>query len=170
MAIGISQIATNAYAPDGAQAINLYSLGDAQGLTLGQLVSAICIQAADAYETQSVSRMNRMNQRLDSLNQAADILTQLAQGAIALTQWNTYKAFLENALGVSGLPTSVSTYTDRMSAVRQIGAALEGHTSDTQQDMIEVQSLISQRDVSFSTSTNIVRALGTAIQSTAANF
>lgn len=170
MAIGITQIATNAYAPDGAQAINLFSLGEAQNLTLGQLVAAICIQAADAYEAQSVSRMNQMNLRVDNLEQASEILSKLANGTMSSSEWSAAKTFLNAAYGITGLPNSISAYNDRLDATRTIGATLEGQTSDTQQDMIEVQSLISQRDVSYSTSTNILRALNTSNQSTAANF
>lgn len=170
MAIAVSQIAINAYAPDGAQAINLYTLGEAQNLTLSQLVAAICIQAADAYECQSVSRMNRMNAHVENLERASQIMESLADGTISAAAWSSDKTFLENQLGVTGLPSSVSSYTDRLNAAKQIGATLEGTTRDTQQDMIEVQSLISKRDVSFATSTNIIRAFAASGQGTAANF
>lgn len=170
MAIGITQIATNAYAPDGAKAINLYSLGEAQNLTLSQMVAAICLQAADAYECQSVTRMNRMNTDVEALNRAAQIMQALADGTQSMTAWHDDKTFLENYFGITGLPAIINSYTERLGAAKMIGAALEGSTRDAQQDMIEVQSLISKRDVSYATSSNIVRALGASTQGTAANF
>ena len=58
MAIGIETIAVNRYAPQGANAISLYSNGLADGLTLGQLAISVCLHAASAYEGQSVVKMN----------------------------------------------------------------------------------------------------------------
>jgi hypothetical protein len=59
--IEASQIATNRYAPAGSRAINLYSTGTAENLTLGQLVSAVCIRTAGALEEQSVNKMNMID-------------------------------------------------------------------------------------------------------------
>ena len=44
--IEATQIATMRYAPEGSSAINLYSNGAADGLTLGQLVISVCMRTA----------------------------------------------------------------------------------------------------------------------------
>ena len=60
MAIANVQIAMNRYAPTGSDAIFLYDCNQASGLTLGQLVQAVCLRSAAAYERQSVTKMNVM--------------------------------------------------------------------------------------------------------------
>ncbi|MBO5939587.1 MAG: hypothetical protein J6R18_00120 [Kiritimatiellae bacterium] len=54
--IEASQIATNRYAPEGSEAINLFSTGAAENLTLGQLVAAVCVRTAGALKEQSVNK------------------------------------------------------------------------------------------------------------------
>ena len=56
MSIQASQIAMNRYAPAGSEAINLYSTGTAENLTIGQLVASVCVRTAGALEEQSVNK------------------------------------------------------------------------------------------------------------------
>ena len=42
--IDVQQIGTNRYAPAGADAVRLYSTNGSEGLTLAQLVAAVCIR------------------------------------------------------------------------------------------------------------------------------
>ena len=85
MAIGVETIALNRYAPQGADAISLYSNGSAEGLTLAQLAISVCLQAASAYEGQSVVKMNILTRGAVKLDGAAqwmekiDALTQQQQ-------------------------------------------------------------------------------------------
>ena len=44
------QIAVIRYAPEGSNAINLYATSASNPLTIGQLVQAVCLNAAAAYE------------------------------------------------------------------------------------------------------------------------
>ena len=62
MAISIETIAVNRYAPRGSEAVNLYSNGleGDDHLTIGQLVIAVAMRSAAAYEAQSVTKMNSM--------------------------------------------------------------------------------------------------------------
>lgn len=170
MAISEVTIATNAYAPSGAQAINLYSTDSASDLTLGQLTAAICIQAAAAMEGQSVAMMNRMNADLDVLDTASSYIKRLSDMDETISDWSTIKSWLSANLGLTSLPDSVSSYDDRMTAVESIGTALSNATQETQEDMIDIQSAITSRDVAFSTSSNIISKLGTSLQRVAANF
>ena len=72
------QIAVNRYAPEGSNAINLYATSTSTPLTIGQLVQAVCLNAAAAYETQSVLKMNTMNTGTVKLDQAATWLSRIA--------------------------------------------------------------------------------------------
>ena len=158
MSIEANAIAVNRYAPEGSKAINLYSTSTAENLTVGQLVSAICIRTACALEEQSVNKMNRMNANTEKLEQASTYLQQIAEST--LTDWTSAKDYLESALGVTGLPDDLSTYNRRMQAVNAIKEKLEGMTQQAQEDMIDLQTLINRRDLSYNTSSNIVKTMG----------
>ena len=156
------QIATNRYAPDGAQAINMYRLDGGDSLTLGQLMAAVCIKAGASMEAQTVRRMNTMNGNTDIIETASAYLSQIANGNVS--NWAEISSFMTGTLGITAaeLPANVSSYANRMKAVNAMKAKLEALTRQAQEDMIEVQSLINKRDVAFSTGTNLVKELGSS--------
>ncbi len=158
MSIEANMIAVNRYAPEGSKAINLYSTSTAENLTVGQLVSAICIRTACALEEQSVNKMNLMNANTETLDQASTYMQQIAEST--LTDWTSAKDYLESTLGVTGLPDDLSTYNRRMQAINAIKEKLEGMTQQAQEDMIDLQTLINRRDLSYNTSSNIVKTMG----------
>ena len=158
MAIEANVIALNRYAPEGSKAINLYSTSAAENLTLGQLVASVCIRAAGALEEQSVNKMNRMSINTEQLEQASTYLQQIAENT--LTDWATAKAYLESTIDVTGLPDDLSTYERRMQAVNAIKEKLEGMTQQAQEDMIDLQTLINRRDMTYNTSSNIIKTRG----------
>ena len=168
MTVGSSQIAVNRYAPETSQAINLYSTGTAEGLTLGQLVAAVCIRAAGALEAQSVNKMNIMSVGTERLEKAAAHMQQIAEGGIA--DWASVRAYLSGTVGVNGLPDDLSSYERRMQAVDAIKERLEVLTQQAQEDMIDMQTLINRRDMTFNTSSNIVKAIGNAKLNAAAKM
>ena len=153
-----TQIATNRYAPSGSKAINLYSTGAADNLTLGQFVSAVCIRTAGALEEQSVNKMNMMSIGTEQLEKTSDYMQQIAEET--LSDWATAKAYLSDTVGVAGLPDDLSSYERRMQAVSAIKERLETLTQQAQEDMIDMQTLINRRDMTFNTSSNIVKAIG----------
>ena len=79
--IEIQQIGTNRYAPAGADAVRLYAIDGAEGLTLAQLVAAVCIHRGAHLETRAVSRMNKMTQNNHYLQAMSGVCSQLAGGA-----------------------------------------------------------------------------------------
>ena len=158
MQIESTQIATNRNAPAGSQAINLYSTETASGLTLAQLVAAVCIRTAGALEEQSVNKMNMMSIGTEMLEKAAACMQQIAEETIS--DWPSAKAYLADTVGVSGLPDDLATYEKRMQAANAIKDRLEILTQQAQEDMIDMQTLINQRDMTFNTSSNIVKAIG----------
>ena len=167
--IGIEQIATNRYAPQGADAISLYSNGSAEGLTLAQLAISVCLQAASAYEGQSVVKMNILTRGAVKLDGAAQWMEKIANGS---ADWSQAKAYITSELGISdaALPDAINTYDKRMAAVKAVKEKIDALTQQQQRDMIDMQTLVNRRDVAFSASSNIVRALGTSQGGNAANF
>lgn len=171
MEIETTTIGINRYAPDGANDINMYNVGESGNLTIGQLAIAVSIRNAAAYEAQSVLKMNTSTTDSDLLSTAADWMAKVADGS-ATNQWAAVKDFLVNSLGVpaSSLPDDISTYARRMQVVDAMKVKMESLVQKQQQDMIDLQSLVNHRDVAFSTSSNIVRTLGNSMSGEAANF
>ena len=156
--IEATQIATNRYAPAGSRAINLYSTGTAENLTLGQLVSAVCIRTAGALEEQSVNKMNMMSIGTEKLEKASAYMQEIAEET--MSDWAAAKAYLADTVGVSGLPDDLSTYEKRMQAVNAIKEKLDSMTQQAQEDMIDLQTLINRRDMTYNTSSNVIKAMG----------
>ena len=77
-----------------------------------------------------------------------------------MTDWATAKAYLESTIDVTGLPDDLSTYERRMQAVNAIKEKLEGMTQQAQEDMIDLQTLINRRDMTYNTSSNIIKTMG----------
>lgn len=156
--IEATQIATNRYAPAGSEAINLYSTGAAENLTLGQLVAAVCVRTAGALEEQSVNKMNMMSVGTEKLEKASVYMQEIAEER--MSDWTTAKTYLADTVGVSGLPDDLSTYEKRMQAVNAIKDRLDTMTQQAQEDMIDLQTLINRRDMTYNTSSNVIKAMG----------
>ena len=169
MAIGVETIALNRYAPQGADAISLYSNGSAEGLTLAQLAVSVCLQAASAYEGQSVVKMNILTRGAVKLDGAAQWMEKIANGS---ADWTQAKAYITSELGISdaALPDAINTYDKRMAAVKAVKEKIDALTQQQQRDMIDMQTLVNRRDVAYSTSSNVVRTLGASQEADAANF
>ena len=169
MAIGIETIAVNRYAPQGADAISLYSNGLADGLTLGQLAISVCLHAASAYEGQSVVKMNVLTEGSLKLEGASEWMEKIANGT---ADWTAAKSYITSELGIDAgtLPDAINTYAKRMAAVKAVKEKVDALTQQQQRDMIDLQTLVNRRDVAYSTSSNIVRTLGASQEADAANF
>jgi len=155
------QIATNRYAPNGAQAINMYSVDGGDNLTFGQLLAAVCIRAGANMEAQSINKMNYMNKNVEVLGTASEYLSQLATNTV--TNWATVRDFLRNKLGMSSTdaPDSLNTsYEGRFKVINAMKTTMETLTRQAQEDMIDVQSLINQRDVAYTTGTSLIKETG----------
>ena len=159
MAIEAVEIATNRYAPQGMQAINLYSTETAEGLTLGQLIIAVCLRTAAAYESQSVIKMNSISKSAEILQQATGWIEKIIDGTVS---WTRAKSYLMGTLGLTEaeLPEDLKTYDNRLKAASAATTKLNSMMQVQQQDMVALQSCVSRRDVAYSSSSNIVRALG----------
>ena len=169
--ITVETISVNRYAPRGSEAVNLYSNGTEDGshLTIGQLVIAVAMRSAAAYESQSVTKMNMMTAGSDLLDQAAVYMDEIVNGTC---DWSVTKRFLVEKLGLDSadLPDSVDSYTKRMEVIDKLKAKVDELTQNQQQDMIDMQTLVNRRDTAYSASSNMVRSLGKAMNDTAGNF
>ena len=98
MALYLEQISTSRYAPQGSDQVYLYSNGLEGGshLTLGQLVIAVSMRSAAAYEAQSVVKMNRMAGVAGQLEKVAEFMELIANGD---GDWPTIKAYCQSELG-----------------------------------------------------------------------
>ena len=169
MPIESIQIATNRYAPAGSEQVLMYDTGASGPLTLGQLVQAVCIRTAAALEAQSVNKMNTMTAGSVKLDDAAGWLTKIVQGTAT---WSAAKAFLVGTMGIaeSELPPDLSSYDRRMQASNALKSRMDQLTQSQQEEMIDLQTIVNRRDVAFSTSSNVVRALGASQMDNAQNF
>ena len=170
MALYLEQISTSRYAPQGSDQVYLYAneLEGGQHLTLGQLVIAVSMRSAAEYEAQSVVKMNRMAGGAEQLNKVAEFMEAVAEGN---GDWSAIKTYCRTELGITDeLPDTIDTYANRMAAITALKAKANALTQQQQTDMIDMQTLVNRRDVAFSASSNIVRALGTSQGGNAANF
>ena len=170
MALYLEQIATSRYAPQGSDQVYLYANGleGGQHLTLGQLVIAVSMRSAAEYEAQSVVKMNRMAGGVEQLNKVAEFMEEIANGA---GDWAAIKTYCQTELGIKDeLPDAIDTYAKRMTAIAALKTKANALTQQQQTDMIDLQTLVNRRDVAYSASSNIVRALGSSQNGGAANF
>jgi len=170
MALYLEQISTSRYAPQGSGQVYLYANGleGGQHLTLGQLVIAVSMRSAAEYESQSVVKMNRMAGGAEQLDKVSGFIEQIANGE---GDWAAIKTYCQTELGITDeLPDAIDTYAKRMAAITALKTKANALTQQQQTDMIDMQTLVNRRDVAFSASSNIVRALGTSQSGNAANF
>ncbi len=162
MAIYLNEIHRNPNAPEGANGVYLYNTDAAQGLTLGQLMAAVCLRSGAGLERQSVTKMNQMTQQNEAINRLSEVLNGLAAQTIGSSNWSAVRSELIHTYGLEAvlLPEGIDTYDTRMQAMNAVKQNLEARTQQAQRDMIDLQTLINRRDVAFTTSTNLIRALG----------
>ena len=172
MSLMVETIAINRYAPKGSEEIHLYSNGLEGGshLTLGQICIAVSMRSAAEYEAQSVIKMNRMASGSEKLSKASEFMSVVADDNV--DDWPQLKARIVSELGIpaESLPDDLGTYKKRMTAIQALKAKVDSLTQTQQTEMIDLQTLVNRRDVAFSASSNIVRALGTSMGGNADNF
>ena len=167
--IETTTVATNRYAPSGADAISLYTNGEGRDLTLAQLVMSVCLRAAATYEAQSVVKMNEMTRGSEQLDTASVWMKKIADGSAV---WNEAKAYLTGTLGIDAatLPADISTFDNRMAATTALKGKVDTMTQQQQRQMVDLQTLVNRRDVAYSTSSNLVRTVGNSQLSDSGNF
>ena len=111
MALYLEQISANRYAPQGSDPVYLYANGleGGQHLTLAQLVIAVSMRSAAAYEAQSVVKMNRMAGGADQLEKVAEFMELIANGD---GDWPTIKAYCQSELGITETLPDANRHAD----------------------------------------------------------
>lgn len=186
-AIQIEHIGTNRYAPEGANDINLYAFGDARGLSLGQLVMAICLRQASVIEGQSVLKMNQLNASASFLNVLAQVgeyvmansslestldLSKTGYVPTHVSMQTTYWEFIVYECGVNPdlVPKSVDKMDDKTRVFGYLGDLMDRAASDNEDQSIDLQSYLSRRDTAYNTSSSVVKKLGKTMDAVAKNF
>ncbi len=168
MAIEAVTLHTNPNAPEGANAVHLYNTDLTQGLTLGQLLSAVCLRLGAALERQSVTKMNSITERDDAIEELSAAMQAIADGTVS--DWGALREILTSKFELTGLPDNLDSYANRLLAMAAIKQKLENLSQVAQEDMIDLQTTINRRDVAYSTSTGLIRALGQTSSNLAANI
>lgn len=163
----------------GTSGAKLYNYAGLEQLTLGQLANAICVHVGVALEDQSVNKMNIITLNARRLKAAAKVLETLVAGEANYEtkldlpgyEGMTYGDFLRDVMklstGLSGqLPTEVTTYDQRMQVYTALKEKVTADATASQQDMIDLQTYMSRRDVAYSTASNLIRATGATLQAT----
>lgn len=150
----IESLGASRYAPVN---INAYQYNGLKGLTFGQLIMAVCCRRAAAIEAQSVIKMNTMNasnQQLSDLSAAAErIFT--ANGSISEAD----KKLFTSLCGVEEKYLDISSYDSRTALFGKVKPKLDSLTTLSQEQAVQLQSLISRRDVTYNTSASTVKTL-----------
>ena len=181
------KIGVNAYAPQGANAIYLYDFDGVGGLTLPQLMMAMCIRRAAIIEEQSVLKMNEVNASAAWL-QVLALVGEAILSRSSLTarldlsktdyvptnvpEQTTYWDFLVYEVGLEekAVPSRLTTSDQRTDLYRQLTDKMSAASTTNQEQVIDLQSLVSRRDSTFNASAATVKRFGTTMNSVASNF
>jgi len=185
--IQIETIGTNRYAPAEASDIVLYAFNGVEDLTLAQLVMAVCIRQAALIERQSVVKMNEINESASWLSALAlagdrvctagslDASLDLTSSGYVPRDGNlrtTLRRFLvdEARVDAAALPATIQAADDKVKVFSMIENLISNASTTNQEQMIDLQSLLSRRDSTYNMSASCVKKLGTTMTATAGNF
>lgn len=167
-------ISTNRYAPAGADAVKLYNYNGAEGLTLAQLVSAVCVRRNAQIESQAVAVMNLMTNTTDVLDQLAKEINEMVAIAIPGEDptWataNTWRRARLIALGceASGLPSDITSYKNRLQAYETIQKRMEALNSVSDRAGIDLETAMSRRDTTFTLASTTTLHYGASLATSA---
>ncbi len=187
--IDVQQIGTNRYAPAGADAVRLYSTNGSEGLTLAQLVAAVCIRRCACLETRATARMNKMTRNNAWMQALANVCKQVADGESLENTANLpdnyepqhlshgrdiYHFLVDECRSLGFNPGDFSSTTDtykvRMDIIGKLKAGMDKANTTSQQDVIELQSLVNWRDVTYNASSGIIARYGNSGMNMAQNI
>lgn len=170
-------LTANAYTIDGI----MNQDGSLRLLSISQLVMAVCLNKAVEHENKIVSKMEGMAQNTQGLEALADIEQQLVDGkarkdikgswTIGSKTFKTAEEVLQN-YGVSWQKT-VNGQTVEMTSeelCEAIESQMDSMNSVAQEDLIELQSLTSKRDDTYSLISNVLKSINTVLIGNANNL
>lgn len=183
--IQTTPIATQRYS--GSAPVNLYAYNDCEELTLGQLANVLCCKLGALMEDQCVVKSNVISRATRRLAAMGEIVQSVANYDTEAVDYDTkltvdgysgmtYGDFLVKELGLkssgdnSTLPADFTSAPNRLALFMAVKPSIESGSSQNQQNLIDLQTYLSRRDVAFSTATSIVKTLGTCLTDTVDNF
>ncbi len=142
-----------------------------EGLSIGQLVMALCLERAVEMENKIIETMNSLNTTSSQLQALTEIETAIVEkngrNGESLTlssqtvKYNDglyqYDEFLEQVIGLSSIPATASSESTDL--INDIEKAMDQRNSMNQQTMIGLQSATSKRDQSYDMIANISKSL-----------
>ena len=186
--IDVQQIGTNRYAPAGADAVRLYSTNGSEGLTLAQLVAAVCIRRCACLETRATARMNKMTRNNAWMQALANVCKQVADGESLKNNANLpdnyepqhlshgrniYHFLMDECRSLGFSVNDFSFEVDhktRMEIVGKLKTGMDKANTTSQQDIIELQSMVNWRDVTYNASSGIIARYGNSGMNMAKNI
>lgn len=187
--IDVQQIGTNRYAPAGADAVRLYSTNGSEGLTLAQLVAAVCIRRCACLETRATARMNKMTQNNAWMQALGNVCKQVADGEDLgnnanlpdnyepkhMHQYRDLYHFIVDecrslGLNINVVTTHTPNYRMRMDIIGKLKTGMDQANTTSQQDVIELQSMVNWRDVTYNASSGIIARYGNSGMNMAGNI
>lgn len=185
--IKVETIGKSYYAPEGAEKIQLYAFNEARDLTLGELVMAICFRKCESVERQAVVTMNKINETAVWLETLSVLLEDIVKRRTLTTTFNTkktgytpvklgdkpctYQNFLIYEVGLTcPVPDQLASLDEQLKMAARLEDPINQATTNNQEQMVELQSILSRRDSTFNTSAATVKKLGSTMSAIAANF
>jgi len=184
----------NVYTLEGVTAAD----GSLRQMSIGQLVMAVCLKRSTELEADIVTLMNKMAVTTDDLDRYSKIETELANWQAAnptakleasafddnklLNSYPTLTALfakdssgnrptLATFLNDIGATAATSWTADELDTLFQkIETKMDGLNTVSQQDLIEMQSLTSKRDDTYSLISNVLKSLYTVLSGNANNL
>lgn len=151
--IMIEQLGVSRYAPVD---INAYQYNGLEGLSFGQLIISVCCRRAAAIEQQSVIKMNEMTATTELLKEASAVAERVFTASSVSA---ADKVFMMTKLDIAEADIDISSYDMRTALFAKIKPKIDQAASQSQQQAIDLQSLVSRRDVTYNASAATVRAL-----------
>lgn len=146
------------------------------GLSIGQLVMAVCLERAVAKESEIVGIMNTLNNTSTELESFTEIETaivgadgksgqsvNLSTKTLTNQPDTSYQDFLADKFGVDVTAIPATANSDSAELITQIETAMDQRNSINQQTMIELQSATSKRDQAYDMISNILKSLHTVM-------
>lgn len=172
----------NAYHVEGIRNVD----GSLRDLSIGQLVMAICLQRASALETSIVNMMSEMSMTAANL----ETLTTCQQyfvdhdaipfdftPAVTLS-WNgkTMDGVKNSSRLIEFLTSSdyvglkIDSSATRDDIIQAISSKMDSLNSVNQEELVQLQSLVSKRDQSYDLITNVLKSINTVLVATSNNI
>lgn len=145
-----------------------------EGLSIGQLVMAICLERAVEKEKEIIETMNTLNtnsSQLEALTEIETAIVNATAGTVSMStkvttagyEDYTYATFLTDVMGIDSGVVPATASADSADLITAIEQAMDKRNSINQQTMIELQSATSKRDQAYDMISNILKSLNTVM-------